>query len=109
MKTMPAARKKPLKPLPIAHGAQPAPFTAMHATAIQALKAGVASEGQQRAALDWILTGACGLSDWPYRESDRETCIALGRQFVGQQIVGLLNVNVTALRQRESIEETQNV
>src|SRR5690349_20165638 len=96
-----ATKPKKLVAATITHGKDPAPFKSVHVVAIQALSAGVANEGQQKTALDWILKGACGLSDWPYRESERETCIALGRQFVGQQIVGLLNVNVSALRQHE--------
>jgi hypothetical protein len=107
MKTQAAPRKK-LVPAAIPHGKDPAPFKSMHVVAIQALSAGVANEGQQKTALDWILKGACGIADWPYRDSERDTCIALGRQFVGQQIVGLLNVNVSALRQREGLEENEH-
>lgn len=71
------------------------------ATAVQALAAGKANEGQQKHALKWILEVACGLPVWAYRESVRETDIALGRQFVGQQIVGLMRVNVSKLRKNE--------
>lgn len=98
-------KPRPLEQLPIAHGSTPAAFDSSHATALQALHAGNANEGQQKTALDWILKGACALNDWPYRESERETCVALGRHFVGQQIVGLLKVNVSALRKREQNEE----
>lgn len=103
MKT--TAPRKKLVPAVIAHGSTPAPFTVADAVAIQAFHGGVANEGQQKTAWNWILKGACGDSDWPYRETERETCVALGRQFVAQQIVGLLNVNVSALRQREGLEE----
>lgn len=106
--TGPKKTVKKLVPAVIPHGKDPAPFTSPQVLAVQALSAGVANEGQQKTALDWILKGACGLYDWPYRDSERETCIALGRQFVGQQIVGLLNVNVSALRQRESTEEKEH-
>jgi len=95
-------RRKSLVPAPISHGAQPAPLKLADASAIQALAAGTANEGQQKHALDWILKGACGLTEWPYRDSERETCVALGRQFAGQQIVGAINVNLSALRARES-------
>ncbi len=94
--------KKSLKPAPIHQGPVPAQFDANDATAMQALAAGTANDGQQKRALDWIIKDACGLPLWPYRESQRETDIALGRHFVGQQIVGLLHVNVSTLRKREA-------
>lgn len=62
--------------------------------ALQALQAGVASAGQQRMALVWIVEQAARTNDWPYSngaDGDRETCILLGRQFVGKQIVKQLN------------------
>ena len=71
------------------------------AGALQAVANGTADDGQQKHALDWILKQACGLPDWAYRESQRETDIALGRQFVGQQIVGALKANLSALRKQE--------
>lgn len=56
--------------------------------AVRALFEGKADAEQQKKALAWILEKACGLKDWAYRPGDeRETCIALGRQFVGHQIV----------------------
>lgn len=90
-----------LKPLALAPASEPAPFVEADATAMQALVAGIANEGQQKRALNWILQSACGIGAWPYRESQRETDVALGRQFVGQQIVGLSKVNVSKLNKRE--------
>ena len=107
MKQPMGPRKRALVPAPISHGSVPAHVSSNDATAIQALAAGNANDGQQKHALDWILKKACGLSEWPYRDSERETCIALGRQFVGQQIVGAIKVNVSALRKREQ-ENTIN-
>lgn len=101
-------KPKPLAPRHIAHGSEPAAFDTGDVAAMQALRTGTANDGQQARALDWILNAACGLSQWPYRESQRETDIALGRHFVGQQIVGLLKVNLSALRQREQQEENEN-
>lgn len=74
------------------HGAVAPQFEEADAKAMKALADGVANEGQQKHALDWILTKACGLPTWPYKESQRETDIALGRQFVGHQIVALISV-----------------
>jgi len=68
------------------------------AIAIQALFRGEADGEQQKIAVDWIVKRACGIGDWPYRESQRETDLMLGRQFVGQQIIGAVNINVSKLR-----------
>lgn len=95
-------KPKSLKPLTQQLGSTPAKPTVSAATAMQALASGVANEGQQKTALKWILDEACGDPVWAYRESQRETDIALGRQFVAQQIVGLIRVNVSELRKMEN-------
>lgn len=81
----------------------PVPFELADATAIQALAAGTADMVQQRRAWDWILRKACGLGDWAYHpgQSDRDTNIALGRQFVGHQIMKLQQAPVGALARKE--------
>lgn len=89
---------KPLKPAP---ASEPAKFVEADVSSMQALFGGVANEGQQKRAVAWILESACGIGQWPYREDQRETDIALGRQFVAHQIVGLTKVNLSALRKRE--------
>lgn len=94
------SKKKALMP---GAASLPADFTPADAASLQALSVGKADELQQKRALKWILEGACALPVWAYRESPRETDIALGRQFVGQQIVGLLKVQVSKLK-----EETQH-
>lgn len=104
----PKRRKTVPVPLLQPQGATPAPINSTDASALQALAAGVANEGQQKHALRWILEGACALHTWPYRESQRETDLALGRHFVGQQIVGLIKVNVSQLRKIEGREEIEH-
>lgn len=99
-------KRRALVPVAQPQGSVPAPITSSDASALQALASGTANDGQQKHALQWILEGACALPVWPYRESQRETDIALGRQFVGQQIMGLLKVNVSQLRKHEGREET---
>lgn len=70
------------------------------AKAIQQLAAGEAPPEQQRRALKWIIENACGTYDMPYRpESSRDTDFACGRMFVGQQIVKLLKLNLTKLKE----------
>jgi hypothetical protein len=78
----------------------PPEYELADATALQALQVGKATPEQQKRALDWIIRQAAATYDFPYRpgDSDRDTNIALGRQFVGQQIVKLLSLAVGALR-----------
>ena len=103
--------RKPRTLVPAAQqiGSQPAPFTSGDAAALQALAAGTANDGQQKQALKWILEGACQLPVWTYGKDERETNVALGRQYVGQQIMGVLKVNLSALRKREQQEEKEDV
>lgn len=67
-------------------------------TALQALAGGTADELQQKRALKWIIENAAAMYEWAYKEQPRETDIALGRQLVGQSIVGLLKLQVSTLR-----------
>jgi hypothetical protein len=82
------------------HGAEPPKFVEADALAIKSLAAGNANEGQQKRALGWILKSACGISTWPYKENQRETDIALGRQFVAHQIVSLIDVPVSTFKEK---------
>lgn len=71
--------------------------------AIQALSRGDATPEMQQRALKWIIESACGTYDFPYRPApnDRDTNIALGRMFVGQQIVKMLKLNLEFLRRKQ--------
>lgn len=81
---------------------QPAGYELADVTAIQAIARGDASPDMQRRALDWIIKRACATYDFAYRpNSDRDTNLALGRQFAGQQIVKLLHLNPAGLRRNE--------
>lgn len=71
-------------------------------TALQALAGGIADEAQQKRALKWIVENAAAMYEWPYKEQPRETDIALGRQLVGQSIVGLLKLNLSDLRRKDN-------
>ena len=92
---------KPLKAVPPLAASEPAQFTLAEAIAVQALSQASADDEQQRIAWKWIIESACGLPVWAYRENARETDVALGRQFVGQQMVGLALINISKLKQRE--------
>lgn len=70
---------------------RPADYDLNTIYAIRALIEGKANEGQQKAAMDWIITQASALYDLSYRpganEGDRATTFHEGRRFVGSQIV----------------------
>jgi hypothetical protein len=82
-----------------------APVTLAIASAVKALHDGTASSHQQQLALQWIVREACGKAYFPYHASDRDTAFALGRSFVGEQIVGLFNADLSSLR-RQDVHET---
>lgn len=80
---------------------KPVPWTDETAGAMQALARGKAAEHQQKLALDYIIQTIAGTYDAHYHagpDGARNTDFALGRAFVGQQIVKLLKLNLTALR-----------
>ncbi len=101
MKDVKPRRQRSLVPAAPPVGSQPAPFNSSDAAALQALAAGTANDGQQKRALNWILEGACQLPVWAYGKDERETNVALGRQMVGQQIMGVLKVNISNLKKVE--------
>lgn len=76
----------------------PAEWEVADAVAIQALVTGTADEHQQKRALKWVIELASGMYEFNYYPSDRDTAFALGRAFVGQQIVKLTRVNVSRMR-----------
>lgn len=77
----------------------PPPWRTEDVGALQALAGGRAEPHQQKIALDYIIKSLAATYDMAYRpESARDTDFALGRQFVGQQLVFLLNLNLAAFK-----------
>ena len=78
----------------------PATYDEPVVRALQAMNAGKASDGQQKLALDWIITKACNLYDMSYRaDADggaRAEAFHEGRRFVGNQIVKMLRPETVA-------------
>lgn len=71
----------------------PVSYTAYNVRCIQALARGDADERMQKDALDWVIKTVAGTYDMSYRpESDRDTCFAEGRRFVGTQLVKMLSL-----------------
>lgn len=72
----------------------PAPYDKTVLMAVRACMAGTASEGQQKLAMDWIITMASNLYDMSYRDDadggELATAFHEGRRFVGNQIVKML-------------------
>ncbi len=89
------------------HPWMPPAYNVADAVAIQALMTGKADANQQQRALKWIIEVCSGTYDQSYRpgaqEGERDTTFALGRQFVGQQIVKLTRLNVSKLRSDENV------
>ena len=78
----------------------PAPYELADVSAIQALQRGDASEHQQQRALKWLIEKAAGTYEFNFYPTDRETAFALGREFVGQQVVKLLHLSMSELTKR---------
>ena len=76
----------------------PPPYPIAVAVAIQALVHGEADGHQQQMAMCWIIEQAAGTYDFQYYPTDRETAFALGRAFVGQQVVKLSKLDTQSLR-----------
>ena len=73
------------------------------AKALQQLAKGDATPEQQKRALRWIVETACATYDQPYRpESARDTDFACGRMFVGQQVVKLINLNLSTFKEKKA-------
>ena len=90
--------KKAANPTP----AVPAPYALADADAVQALARGDANEQQQQRALKWIVEVGAGAYEFHYYPSERDTAFALGRAFVGQQVVKLTKLNLSALRRQDN-------
>lgn len=52
-------------------------------------------------AMAWIVHELCRATDNPYYPGDRDTSFACGKAFVGQTLLGLINVSNEALQRLE--------
>lgn len=78
----------------------PAPYDKSDIAAIKALAEGRADAYQQQRALEWIVY-ICGTYENPYRPTERDTVFAAAKQWVGQQIVKLINLPAKDARNGE--------
>lgn len=80
------------------------------ASLLKAMQRGECPPDGQQWVLRWIIEEVCATYDLAYRPgaNDRDTNIALGRQFAGQQIVKHLNVNLNRIRPEKPSEGENN-
>lgn len=70
------------------------------AYALQALERGEATADQQKRALAWIINNSCLTYDQcDQPESERLEAIWYGRRFAGLQIVKLIKINLSKLKE----------
>lgn len=87
--------KKTYKHVPERPPSHPAPFEDKHVAALQALLKGEATPWQQKLALEWIINDVSRAHALPYfPDNARDSDFAMGKSFVGQQILGLLKINM---------------
>jgi hypothetical protein len=82
----------------------PAEYTSKQIAAFQDLAGGKATAEQQGMVLDWLVNNASGLYEEHFFEGSRETDYALGKAYVGRQVVKMVNFPknaLNALRQKE--------
>lgn len=93
----PRTKVRRAAPIPTAYEA--AQWEPADATALQALVRGDCPAHLQQRAINFIIYKVCGTYQPPFRaggpEAAREQDFALGKQFVGQQLVGLLKVKTS--------------
>lgn len=62
--------------------------------AIKAVWDGKANDAQQVMAISFILDGLCNRAGNQFYADERETTFALGKKFIGDQIVGAINAKL---------------
>lgn len=67
---------------------------------IKALMDCTADEHQQKIAMDWIITMLCRTYENAYHRQDTDTAFALGKQFVGQQIINIHKLDTQSFFKR---------
>ena len=79
-----------------------APLDRSIAASIKALAKGEAAPEQQRLALNWIISECAGTYESVYfPESVRQSDFASGKRFVGNQIVGIVNMPMALFDQKK--------
>lgn len=88
-----------VKKAPVGAAWAPAPYEPADIAAIQGLMRGDAQPHQQQRALRWIIEVVAATYDTSYRpESERDTCFAEGRRFVGTTLVKATKIDISKLK-----------
>ena len=84
----------------------PPKYAYADAAAVQALMRGEANAAQQQRALNWIIHAASDMYNLHYHpDSQRDTDFALGRGFVGQELVKMTKLDLAELMKKERFDE----
>ena len=100
---LPQPPKPPRRPRPLG---QADPYALKYepadASAVKAVWHGTATPEDCKRAMQWILLSACSMGDWAYKPGlpQEATQIALGRQFVGGQIMALVKMDLAHARKQ---------
>lgn len=93
MSQTPKIRADRLKPVKLPNPTDPATFDEVIVYGLHGLADGNASAQQQKKVLEWIINQASRANGVHYfPDHQRNTDYALGRAFVGQQIIGILKI-----------------
>jgi len=71
--------------------------TASVSMAFKSLEKGVASEAEQKLAMDFLIRIGCRTYDTDWFQDERISCFAAGRRYVGQQVVRFINLKIGKL------------
>lgn len=79
---------------------QPVTISDRAATILKAMQRGEATPDMQKWILRWIIYDVCDTYGNAYRPgpNDRDTNLALGKQFVGHQLLKHLNINLAKIK-----------
>lgn len=103
MMNQPPIRTKKLTNGGQVHPWTPAQYRKSDAYAFKALQRGDATAEQQKAVLYWLIHNCADTYNMSFRpggvEGQRETDFAEGKRFVGNQIVKLVNIDVSLLKE----------
>ncbi len=83
-------------------------FSIADAAAIQACMNGVADSRQQKRSMDWIIRVCAKTYDLQYFDSPRDTDFALGKKFVGDQIVLLSKLDTGELEKIVKLNNSED-
>lgn len=104
MTQTPKIKAERLKTLPPPSPLEPGKLTDLIIHGVHALADGNATPHQQKKVLEWIINEA-SLVAVTYQERQRDQDFALGRAFVGQQLIGILRIPMINLAPDETPPE----